>query len=490
MLLLVSVMMSSVCVLRAQETCPSSSSSCQYTNIGLTPTTNHLPTQHYYIGGMFSIHERASDAYSCQSAPIRDRGILNMEAFHWAIKEFGSGQDVSVGGVSMDSCSRVEQVIENVLSFETCKVRFGDLNAVSPRNLLAYVGPDRSAETMAVSVLLKDMNKTEVTHAATAPELSNKDKYPFLLRSVPSDNYDATIIAELLKKLNVRYVQGVYLGNSYGRGGFMALKARLDDVCMVYETEMPVDATADQLENIADELLQRKQTRFVIMYTDAPNARKMMSAIQQRNSIDVQNLVFIGTSSWGDSTVVTDNLPINAYTVTLSNPSTLASDVAKFYQYLNTLKPSQNTWNPWFRTYWNDKLQCATRICSEASDSLNGRYNPDVYIPYTIIAVRAIIEGVKAAAIEACGVNDLCSILLNQENRGQRIYGAIAGRSYFTAGELSNIHVSYQIKHFNWNTSYALVRYPFIVNRPTFTYVMFNHLALKSSVFSLPTLMA
>ncbi|XP_069136390.1 metabotropic glutamate receptor 3-like [Argopecten irradians] len=458
--MLLVVLVSSIALTQAQLTCPSGSGGrCRYDNVGLTPTTNQLPNQHYYIGGLFGVHDRAPDAYTCQNAPIRDRGLLNMEAFHWAIKEFGTNQNVSIGGVTLDSCSRVEQTIENILSFETCKVGFGDLNAVSPRNLLAYVGPDRSSEAMAVATLLKDMNKTQVTHAATSKDLHNRDMYPFFLRSVPSDDHDATIISEMLKSMNIRYVLGVYLGNAYGRSGFMDLESKLAQAgttCMVYKTEMPVLATDAEMEDIAEELIQRESTRYVVVYTDGANARKLMRAIQTKDANKVQNFHFIGTSSWADDTAVTDNLYVDAYTVALTTPAgQLATDEARFYQYLENLKPSINTWNPWFQTFWDNKLQCGQRVCNEATDSLTGRYTQDVYVPFTILAVRSIIDGIRTAALEACGKYDLCSNLLNQENRGQRIYGAIEGTTYFNEQELATNYISYRILKFSVTTGYT-----------------------------------
>jgi hypothetical protein len=77
--------------------------------------------------------------------------------FLWAIKTYQS--PISAGGVAFDSCSSSDQIIENILSFETCKVTLGETNPVSPRNLLAYVGPDRSSQISAVSSLLYEMNK-------------------------------------------------------------------------------------------------------------------------------------------------------------------------------------------------------------------------------------------------------------------------------------------------------------------------------------------
>jgi hypothetical protein len=79
---------------------PASTTTCPYKNIGFYQSSKNQVNHHYYIGGLFGVHETPTDAYSCALSGIRDRGIINLEAFLWAIKTYQS--PISAGGVAAD----------------------------------------------------------------------------------------------------------------------------------------------------------------------------------------------------------------------------------------------------------------------------------------------------------------------------------------------------------------------------------------------------
>lgn len=450
--------------LHAQNSCPAQATSCStYTNIALTPTTNNLPNDHYYIGGLSDIHERVNNAYQCDSARISSKGLLNLEAFHYAIREYGPliHGDVSIGGVSLDSCSRTEQTLENILSFEVCKVRLGSTFPVSPRNLLAYVGPSTNMDAMAASRLLTDMNKTMISHAATSPMLNDRVKHPFFLRTVPHDNYNPKIISAILGKFNIKYVMLIYQDNEFGMNGYMELKKHLEplDVCIAYKKEVDMDT---DLSEVAKEVLEKKMIRYVIVYADKEMSQKIVKSVYDRDNIEVGNLVFLGTSKWGKDGSITFNANIVAYTPALGVPSgsaasnDLKSDVDSFYQEVDSWKHSENTWNQkWFKAFWDQQcVGCAN------DDTLAGKYEQDENVPYTLLATKAIIQGIRDAAGDICGSPTLCSTLMNtgDKNRGQAIFDKINKTDYFNGYELSDTFVSYNIYKFQ-GSAMTMVRF-------------------------------
>ena len=156
-------------MVRAQGVCPADG--CTTTDQPLLPAENNVATDHYYIGGMFGMHLKGDDPYEC--GKVRLRGLMNAEAFFWAIRKYQKdrGLDlasvpVSVGGFVLDSCSRSEKTIENLYSFDTCRLQFPNVN---PRNTIAFVGPDTSGEAMEVLPLMEQMQRTTVAHSATSP---------------------------------------------------------------------------------------------------------------------------------------------------------------------------------------------------------------------------------------------------------------------------------------------------------------------------------
>lgn len=110
-------------------------------------------------------------------------------------------------------------------------------------------------------------------------------------------------------------------------------------------------------------------------------------------------------------------------------------DVSAFYSNLFLMEPDNgnslggvgvNTYNPWFTTFWEEAFGCnfAAGTCDLANQRLENLVDrSDPYVPFTLMAVEAIINGVKNAAMAKCGGIHLCSNLLNPEkSRGTDLY--------------------------------------------------------------------
>ena len=61
--------------------------------------------------------------------------------------------------------------------------------------------------------------KLQVSPLSTNPKLSNKKRYPYFFRTVPSDTFQASAILELLSQHGWKYVSIVYEDNEYGTQG-------------------------------------------------------------------------------------------------------------------------------------------------------------------------------------------------------------------------------------------------------------------------------
>lgn len=435
----------------AQGTCPvSGSDSCLYTNRAFIPTTNNDPSRHYYIGGLFGIHERVNDAYACASAPIREEEIINLEAFLWAVENYSSNHiGVSVGGVAFDTCSRYQQTLEDILSFETCKIQLNDVNPPSPRNLLAYIGPGDDYNAMSSARLLKDMNKTQVSYGASSSLLSDKrETYDFFLRTVPSNAIKMKALSSFIRNsLNAEYVQVLHANDEFGMVEYTHFKeeAAQRNICIVYHAGISTEPSDADLVTMANAVAQKKAARHVVVLASKTLARVILEKIKDHNQNAFSELLFFGT--W-DSSVV-NGLGVSAYATSLKSPDAFNADVALFYNHLDSLKLKENVKNKkWFQEYMSTKLNCVGDICQ--NKTIVGIYKKSPHVPYILAAVKAVIQGIKNGAETVCNTGDLCSNYLNTNNRGQQIYTGIvkvtdesAGIPYFQSsgtmiGDASN----------------------------------------------------
>ena len=56
----------------------------------------------------------------------------------------------------------------------------------------------------------------QVSFFSTSPELSNKQRFEFFSRTIPSDHYQVAAMVEIVKRMNWTYVSIVYEESNYG----------------------------------------------------------------------------------------------------------------------------------------------------------------------------------------------------------------------------------------------------------------------------------
>ena len=260
---------------KAQEDC--SASACSSTNVALKEAALTAdPTRHYYIGGMFNVHEAGDDPYVCGN--IRPSGVVNLEAFLWAIEKYAPQHysQVTVGGFAMDSCSRDERAVENVYSFETCRTYYTN---VSPRNTVAFVGPELSSQAMEVGKLLSDMKRTLVSPGAKSTML-NDDMFSFFLRTTPSIKAEVNTMVKFLNMKGVKYVQVLYKG-TYGMDYMQAFTmASNGTMCITQSNEIGSSAT-----EITNALMVSEATQVVLLFADEIYSKMVLQAVNANPTV-------------------------------------------------------------------------------------------------------------------------------------------------------------------------------------------------------------
>ena len=244
---------------------------------------NTSSSGHFYIAGIFGVHEAGQTFYQCGA--IREQGILNLEAFLWAVRTFRTRssnilKDINVGAMAFDTCQSVDRVVQQVLNLESCSVAYAS-PVVQPNRVLAFVGPDSSSEAKTLAPLMAQIRKPIVSHAATSPDLSDR-KLKYFLRTAPSDSEQVNAIMEVFDNQGWFYAQLVYSDNAYGQAGRDALQEEMKKagkcvVTMTAVTENPSDA---ELENLVETLVENSKTRAVILFTDGNTAKKVLNAVK------------------------------------------------------------------------------------------------------------------------------------------------------------------------------------------------------------------
>ncbi|XP_013385864.1 metabotropic glutamate receptor 4 [Lingula anatina] len=292
------------------------------------------------IGAIFPVHASASNPDSTQHSShcghIQEQdGIQPLEALMYTVDKINSDSSFlpgfSLGAVSLDSCDNTAYALEQSVEFVKLLVAriSGDdglsytcPNGTKPKlvpgsvdfhKMVGVVGGASSTVSIYVANLLQLFKVPQISYLSTSPDLSNKERFPYFQRTVPSDLNQAQAIVELLKQNQWTYISAVYVDSNYGLKGFSELEKRAEkaEICFALRLKVPVDPNAGNYRDVVEALFEKQEARVVVLYLDTPQARALFAAVnstlngkrQRRNK-----LIWIGSDAWSARQSVVEEL--------------------------------------------------------------------------------------------------------------------------------------------------------------------------------------
>ncbi|KAK8384068.1 hypothetical protein O3P69_016060 [Scylla paramamosain] len=96
------------------------------------------------------------------------------------------------------------------------KCRDGSSPEVHYKVISGVVGAASSVTSIQVANLLRLFRIPQVSFFSTSPELSNKQRFEYFSRTIPSDHYQVKAMVEIVKKLSWSYISIIYEESNYG----------------------------------------------------------------------------------------------------------------------------------------------------------------------------------------------------------------------------------------------------------------------------------
>ncbi|CAG0918157.1 unnamed protein product [Notodromas monacha] len=221
------------------------------------------------------------------------------------------------------------------------------------------VGAPSSVTSIQVAHLLRLFKIPQVSFFSTSPELSNKQRFEYFSRTIPSDQNQVRAMVEIIKMLNWTYISILYEESNYGIKGFEELETLLsaNDICIAVKEKLAKDSgTADKAtyDHIVDSLLTKPTARGVVIFASDQEVASVMRAVQRRNA--TERFTWIGSDGWSARALVSTGNE-KAVEGTLS-VQPRANQVAGFKEYFNSLTIENNKRNPWFVEFWEHVFDC------------------------------------------------------------------------------------------------------------------------------------
>ncbi|GFT08472.1 metabotropic glutamate receptor 5 [Nephila pilipes] len=92
----------------------------------------------------------------------------------------------------------------------------GSSPTIRHKRISGVLGAASSVTSIQVANLLRLFKIPQVSFFSTSPELSNKQRFEYFLRTVPSDTNQADAMIQIIQRLNWTYVSILYEESNYG----------------------------------------------------------------------------------------------------------------------------------------------------------------------------------------------------------------------------------------------------------------------------------
>lgn len=185
------------------------------------------------IGALFPVHKapQNTSVYTRKCEEIWEQyGIHRIEMFLNIIERINNDSSIlpgiTIGYDIRDSCwyspialeQSIDFIKDSIAGMEAKEKNFttGDkCTKDSDKPIAGLLGPGSSSNTIQVQNLLQLFEIPQIGYSATSMDLSNKNLYEYFLRVVPSDEYQAEAMLDIVTKFNWTYVAAIHTDGEY-----------------------------------------------------------------------------------------------------------------------------------------------------------------------------------------------------------------------------------------------------------------------------------
>uniref|UniRef100_A0A2K5WQT2 Glutamate metabotropic receptor 2 n=2 Tax=Macaca TaxID=9539 RepID=A0A2K5WQT2_MACFA len=386
------------------------------------------------LGGLFPVHQKGGPAEDC--GPVNEhRGIQRLEAMLFALDRINRDPHllpgVRLGAHILDSCSKDTHALEQALDFVRASLSRGAdgsrhicpdgsyaTHGDAPTAITGVIGGSYSDVSIQVANLLRLFQIPQISYASTSAKLSDKSRYDYFARTVPPDFFQAKAMAEILRFFNWTYVSTVASEGDYGETGIEAfeLEARARNICVATSEKVGRAMNRAAFEGVVRALLQKPSARVAVLFTRSEDARELLAASQRLNA----SFTWVASDGWGAlESVVAGSEGAAEGAITIELASYPISDFASYFQ---SLDPWNNSRNPWFREFWEQRFRCSFRQRDCAVHSLRAvPFEQESKIMFVVNAVYAMAHALHNMHRALCpNTTRLCDAM--RPVNGRRLY--------------------------------------------------------------------
>lgn len=294
------------------------------------------------LGGLFPVHSYCPDScnYSCGNLQSRDI-VYFTQAMIFAIDEANNSSSVlpgiSLGFDILDYCSK------DVIALEEAPNFFPSCSKAPSSPIAGVIGPYSSSVALQVSNLLGLFKVPHISYGATSPVLSDKQRFKYFARTVPSDEMRSRALVDLLLHNDTHYVSVVYSDDEFGREGKKSFTKEAENrgLCIGTTKALLQGDQTSNFDETAIAISDKLNSRVIVLFYSKRDIGLLFRTIKKLGKHSYFRWVIGGDSS--EMSVYLDGNDDMARNVVICSPHNEKATI--FKKWTNTAKLVNR--NPW-----------------------------------------------------------------------------------------------------------------------------------------------
>ncbi|XP_043975262.1 extracellular calcium-sensing receptor-like [Gambusia affinis] len=333
----------------------------------------------FVIGGTFFIHYQAQTVinnYTSKPELPICKGSFSAWALQFsrtmvfAIEEINNSTEllpgVRLGYQIFDTCTSVPVAVHAAFQLSNGQdpVFYQGSNCSKSGEVVAAVGDSGSTPSISISRIFGTFKIPLVSYFATCACLSDKHEHPTFFRTIPSDYYQATALAKLVKHFGWTWIGAIHSDSDYGNNGMASFldTALKEGICVEYiESFHPTDPQK-KIRKVADAI--RRSTAKVVLAFAGGNDMKVL--LDELSKEPTPHLQWIGSEGWiSEPVLMSFSFCAGAFGVAIQQ-----SVIPGLRDFLLDLSPSEVAASSVLTEFWEDAFNCSL---TEAADPHKGK---------------------------------------------------------------------------------------------------------------------
>ena len=255
----------------------------------------------------------------------------------------------------------VHMSIQNISTSPTRYVKETKTKTIS-----ALVGPTESGSAVLVGSLLQVSDIPVISPSVTSDELSSQ-MYKDFFRTVPPDNWQAKVMADIIELFNWTYVAAVGLDDSYGQNGISALEKESYNrktFCIAFSEYIPRLGYWNKTKQTVLKIKRRSEVSVIIVWLSGAYGRAFFAEgttqnLEGKTWILSDALTARGTYLDSHPKILNGSLGIKPHDYS----------VLEFEEHLKMITPAKSIERGahWWEEFWRLHFNCSATNSNEQS---------------------------------------------------------------------------------------------------------------------------